>query len=106
MVMLKKSNTAKTDEKILFRAHCQQVLKTPLLQLNIKNLTASKMNALHHLAMQSEALIILLQEIHCADAQKLVLPNYQLAGSSLSSKHGLAMFVHKRLRYTLWTNLH
>ena len=59
------------------------------------------MNVLHHLAMQSEALVILLQETHCTDAQKLVLPNYQLAGSSLSRKHGLATFVHERLRYTL-----
>ena len=31
----------------------------------------------------------------------LVLPNYQLAGSSLSRKHGLATFVHERLRYML-----
>ena len=59
------------------------------------------MNVLHHLAMQSEALVILLQETHCTDAEKLVLPHYQLAGSSLSRKHGLATFVHKRLRYTL-----
>ena len=59
------------------------------------------MNVLHHLTMQSEALVILLQETHCADAEKLVLPNYQLTGSSLSRKHGLATFVHERLRYTL-----
>ena len=59
------------------------------------------MNVLHHLAMQPEALVILLQETHCTDAEKLVLPNYQLAGSSLSRKHGLATFVHERLRYTL-----
>ena len=59
------------------------------------------MNVLHHLAMQSEALVILLQETHCTDAEKLVLPNHQLAGSSLSRKHGLATFVHERLRYTL-----
>ena len=51
--------------------------------------------------MQSEALVILLQETHCTDAEKLVLPNYQLAGSSLSRKHGFATFVHERLRYTL-----
>ena len=51
--------------------------------------------------MQSEALIILLRETHCTDAEKLVLPNYQLAGSFLSRKHGLATFVHERLRYTL-----
>ena len=59
------------------------------------------MNVLHHLAMQSKALVILVQETHCTDAEKLVLPNYQLAGSSLSRKHGLATFVHERLRYTL-----
>ena len=59
------------------------------------------MNVLHHLAMQSEALVILLQETHCTDAEKLVLPHYQLVGSSLRRKHGLATFVHERLRYTL-----
>ena len=62
---------------------------------------SSKMNVLHHLAMQSEALVVLLQETHCTDAEKLVLPNYQLAGSSLSRKHGLATFVDERLRYML-----
>ena len=51
--------------------------------------------------MQSEVLVILLQETHCTDAEKLVLPNYQLSGSSLSRKHGLDTFVHERLRYTL-----
>ena len=51
--------------------------------------------------MQSEALVILLQETPCTDAEKLVLPNYQPAGSSFSRKHGLATFVHERLRYTL-----
>ena len=30
-----------------------------------------------------------------------MLPHYQLAGSSLSRKHGLTTFVHERLRYTL-----
>ena len=59
------------------------------------------MNVLHHLALQSEALVILLQETHCTDAEKLILPNYQLAGSSLSRKHGLVTFVHERIRYTL-----
>ena len=59
------------------------------------------MNVLHHLAMQPEALVILLQETHCTDAEKLVLLKYQLAESSLSRKHGLATFVHERLRYTL-----
>ena len=85
-----------------FSGHIANKFRRPtILQLNIEGLTASKMNVFHHLAMQSEALIILLQETHCTDAEKLVLPNYQLAGSSLSRKHGLAMFVHERLRYTL-----
>ena len=53
------------------------------------------------LLVKSETLVILLQETHFNDAEKLVLPNYQLAGSSLSRKHGLATFVHERLRYTL-----
>ena len=88
--------------KLPFSGHIANKFRRPtILQLNIEGLTASKMNVLHHLAMQSEALVILLQETHCTDAEKLVLPHYQLAGSSLSRKHGLAMFVHERLRYTL-----
>ena len=66
-----------------------------ILQLNIQGLTASKMNVLHYLALQSKALVILLQETHCTDAEKFVLPNYQLGGSSLSRKHGLGAFVHE-----------
>ena len=88
--------------KFPFSGHIANKFRRPtILQLNIEGLTASKMNVLHHLAMQFEALVILLQETHCTDAEKLVLPNYQLAGSSLSRKHGLATFVHERLRYTL-----
>ena len=88
--------------KLPFSGHIANKFRRPtILQLNIEGLTASKINVLHHLAMQSEALVILLQETHCIDAEKLVLPNYQLAGSSLSRKHGLATFVHERLRYTL-----
>ena len=88
--------------KLLFSEHiANKSLGPTILQLNIEGLTASKMNVLCHLAMQSEALVILLQETHCTNAEKLVLPNYQLAESSLSRKHGLATFVHERLRYTL-----
>ena len=88
--------------KLPFSEHIANKFQRPtILQLNIEGLTASKMKVLHHLAMQSEALVILLQETHCTDAEKLVLPNYQLAGSSLSRKHGLATFVHEWLRSTL-----
>ena len=88
--------------KLPFSGHIANKFRRPtILQLNIKGLTASKMNVLRHLAMQPEALVILLQETHCTDAEKLVLLKYQLVGSSLSRKHGLATFVHERLRYTL-----
>ena len=60
------------------------------------------MNVLHHLATQLEAFVILLQETHCISAEKLVLSIYQLAGFSLSRKHGLATFVHERLKWTLY----
>ena len=81
--------------KLLFSGHIDNKFRRPtILQLNM-------MNVLHHLAMQSEALVILLQETHCTDAEKLVLLNYQLAGFFLSRKHGLGTFVHQRLRYTL-----
>ena len=60
------------------------------------------MNVLHHLASQREAIVILLQETHCASAQRLVLPDYQVVGFSLRMKHGLVTFVHKRLKWTFF----
>ena len=73
-----------------------------ILQLNIEDLTASKISVLLHLASQREALIILLQETHCTSAQRLVVPDYPLAGFFLSWKHGLATFVHERLKWTIF----
>ena len=88
--------------KLPFSGHIANKFRRPtIFQLNIEGITASKMNILYHLALQSQVLIILLQETHCTDAEKLVLPNYQLAGSSLSRKHDLVTFVNEKLRYTL-----
>ena len=88
--------------KLPFLGHIANKFQRPtILQLNIERLTASKMNVLYHLAMQSKTLVFVLQVTHCIDAEKLVLPNYQLAKSFLKRKHGLATFVHERLRYTL-----
>ena len=67
----------------------------------MENLTVSKKNVLYYLGLQFKTLVILLQETHCSNAEKLVVPSFQLARSSLSRKHGIAMFVHKRLTYTL-----
>ena len=75
--------------KLPFSGHIANKFQRPvILQLNIEGLTASKMNVFHYLAMQFEAIVILLQETHCTDAEKFVLPDYQLAGSSLNRKHG------------------
>ena len=88
--------------KLPLSGHIANKFRRPtILQLNIEGLITSKMNVLHHLTMQSEALVILLQKTHCTNAEKFLLPNYQLAGSTLSRKHALATFFHKRLRYTL-----
>ena len=58
--------------KLPFSGHIANKFRRPtILQLNIEGLTASKMNVLHHLAMQSEALVILLQETHCTDAKEV-----------------------------------
>ena len=85
--------------KLPFSGHIIKKFRGPsILQLNIEGLTASKMNVLHHLAIQLEAFVMLLQDTHCISAEKLVLSNYQLARFSLSRKHGLATFVHERLK--------
>jgi len=41
------------------------------------------------------------QETHSTTADKLVIPNFSLAGSILSRNHGLATFVHERLKWSL-----
>jgi len=41
--------------------------------------------------------------VHCYQAfDKLMIPNFELAGSILSRNHGLATFVHERLELTLF----
>ena len=60
--------------KLPFSGHIIKKFRGPsILQLNIEGLTASKMNVLHHLAIQLEAFVILLQETHSISAEKLVL---------------------------------
>ena len=90
------------EKKPPFSKHFANKFRRPtILQLNIKGLIARKINVLHYFALQFEALVILLQETLCTNAEKLVLSSFQPAGSSLSRKHGIATFVDERLRYTL-----
>ena len=86
-------------KKMPFSGHVANKSRRPIIfQLNIKGL---KMNVHHYVAVQFEALVIPPQETHCTDAEKVELPSFQLAGSFISRKHGLATFFHQRLRYTL-----
>jgi len=75
--------------------------RTNILQLNIEGLTENKISVIEQLAYKNKAFIIILQETHCITADKLVIPNFSLAGSILSRNHGLATFVHGRLEWSL-----
>ena len=70
-----------------------------ILQLNTEGLTADKISVIEPLAYKNKAFIIDLQGTHCTTAEKLVIPNFSLAGSILSKNHGLATFVHERLEW-------
>jgi len=72
-----------------------------ILQLNTEGLTADKISVIEQLAYKKKAFIIVLQETRCTTADKLVIPNFPLAGSILSRNHGLATFVHERLEWSL-----
>jgi len=70
-------------------------------QLNTEGLTANKISVIEQLACKNKAFLIVLQETHCTTADKLVIPNFSLAGSVLSRNHGLATFVHELLEWSL-----
>ena len=60
-----------------------------ILQLSVKGITLIKLNIIKKLVSKHAVRLILLQENHCTNAAKLVLPNYKLAGFISSRKHGL-----------------
>jgi len=70
-----------------------------ILLLNTEGLTANKISVIEQLAY-NKAIIIVLKET-CCTADNAVIPNFPLAGSVLSRKHGLAKFVHERLEWSL-----
>ena len=72
-----------------------------ILQLNIKDLAASKIGVIEQLLSPHQALVVLLQETHCHNAEKLVLPGCALVGATLSRKHGIAAFVQKKVSWSL-----
>ena len=72
-----------------------------IFQLNTEGLTENKISIIEQLAYMNKAFIIILQENHWITADKLVIPNFSLAGSILSRKFGLATFVHERMEWSL-----
>ena len=84
----------------LAEASCGQLLPNKL-QLNIEGLTQSKICDISQLATRHRALVILLQETHCTTPDQLVIPNFKLAGWTISRKYGLATFIHEGLGWTL-----
>jgi len=71
-----------------------------VLQLNIEGLSAIKICIIEQLANRHKTLIILLQENLFTNVDRLMMPNFTLAGSTLSRKHGFATFVHNKLNWT------
>jgi len=65
-----------------------------MLQLNTKGLSTNKISVNEQLGYKNKAFIIVPHESHCTTADKLVIPNFSLAGSVMSRIHGLATFVH------------
>ena len=73
-----------------FSGHIVNTFRKPTIrQLIIEGLTTSKMNVLHHLAVQHEALVVLQQENHSAPGAKLILPSFTLVGSPAAGSMAL-----------------
>ena len=56
-----------------------------ILQLNVEGITSSRLSIIEQLAFENKASVVL-QETHCTMRDKLVLPNYALAGYTASGK--------------------
>ena len=69
-------------------------------QLDIEGFTANKTGVIEQLVSKHQALVVLLQETHCHNAEKLVLSGFAIAGATLSRKHGIATFVQEKLPWS------
>ena len=74
------------------KTHRQQIPKVAILQLNIEDLTASKMSVLYHLAAQHDAHVILLQETHRTEVSSTGQPT----GWVLLKKEAWSCYVYPR----------
>ena len=85
----------------LVRAHRQQVQKASNFAAENRrpHCKQDKCTLSSHRAVGG--IVIILQETHYTCADKLTIPGFALAASSLSRKHGFATFVNNRLKWTL-----
>ena len=65
-----------------------------ILQLNNEGFTDNKIFVIEQLVYENKSFFVVQQETLYITADKLVIPNFSLAGSILSRNHGLATFVY------------
>ena len=71
-----------------------------ILQLNVEGLTTAKLDILEHVANNSKAIVILLQETHKESDSILKISGFTLAGQTKSKHHGLATFIRDDVQWT------
>ena len=69
-----------------------------VLQLNVEGLTRAKRDIVHHLADTHEANIIVLQETHAVDEDKLPIEGFNVSTFIPHKKHGIATYTRDGLR--------
>ena len=91
--------------KMPFSGHgCRNAAEDPrpnIFKLNTEGLTADKISVIEQLGFKNKAFIIVLQNSHCTIADKLVIPNFSLAGSVVSRNYSITTFVHEQLEWSL-----
>ena len=69
-----------------------------VLQLNVEGLTRSKCDIIHHLADVHEVNVLLLQETHATNEEKLKIEGFETVAFTSSKHYGLATYIRDGLR--------
>ena len=91
-------NQKRPDKSI--NAKCGRFLPI-ILHSNVEGLSTNRICDISQLATRHKALVFLLQETHCTNADQLLILHFTLAGWVSSRKHVLATFVHEKLSCAL-----
>ena len=85
-------------------SNCMSNLHEPsglaIVQFNIEGLTQPKCEAIQKIAMNNSVAVILLQETHATNDDKITIYGYSLIGSINHPKHGIATLVRNDLPAT------